>query len=230
MKKKVATLVIAGLVMTSLVACTGTDNDVQSQASESESEEDTTEEKESEAVASEDTELDDTYEIVKSYGETESGYSNLTFTFIGGTLDDAGDYYTAEVNLYSGIEIPNDLEVGDNYTICTDKVNETYREIIITGENTCCYSDQEDFELYWYVGDSDDEDGVVSLYMDSDDRVPCYIGSGIVRIAKDATVGIAILCEYSDFDPDSFDEEDNFYNGVKFNENGLITELVFFGD
>ena len=51
-----------------------------------------------------------------------------------------------------------------------------------------------------------------------------------MHIRKDAITGVAITNEISDFTKDTLTEESAAFNGIAFDENGQIKELIYFGD
>ena len=70
---------------------------------------------------------------------------------------------------------------------------------------------------------------MVELFCDSDDRVDSVFYKGQFKIAKDAIYTVNI--EGSDRKIDEHTFDDNVYfNGAKFNDNGVITQMISYGD
>ena len=69
------------------------------------------------------------------------------------------------------------------------------------------------------------------LYQDSDDRVDAPFYEGKLCISKDAVTGVAPdPSPYETVSKDTFAADDTWFNGVFFDENGVVMGLVYYGD
>lgn len=173
---------------------------------------------------------EEAFTVVKEYGFSEDGYSNLSYLFRADTLKDCGDYYEMSAYFEKPICIPPNLSAGESYTITTNELTGETSVITVMEDGRLVGDDE--MEYYCYAGE--DTSGQIVLYQGSDDRVDAIFYEGVVRISKEAVSGAAILNEpYEQIDEGDLrgeEGEDVWYNGVKFDENGMITELIFFGD
>lgn len=161
------------------------------------------------------------YAIVEEYG-FENGFSALSYRLLGNTMVDCGDYYQIDAVFLKGITVPANMQAGDTYSIVVDELSNVTEVVEFDGE--FYHNLYTDAEYYTYDPNSDDD---VYLYCDSDDRVEAKFFVGVLRIAKDARVGIAIENKYWNVEAKDLN---SWYNGVKFAEDGMVTELVNFGD
>jgi hypothetical protein len=107
-----------------------------------------------------------------------------------------------------------------------DELKQETVQITCVSEGT--YRGDDDVD-YYSVAQEDGSDPV--LYCGSDDRVEAIFHEGTLYIRKDAETGAAIVQEpYQQFTPDVLTESSSYFNGVSFDENGLITALIYFGD
>ena len=172
--------------------------------------------------------FEDTWAMVQRYGFGPTGYSVLTYALDYQTLWDAGDYYEVSAVIYRGVKAPGDLKVGDSCQLETDALTHTYQTFTYKEEDQEGYLVSETGLECYYQPSADGSP--VTLYCDSDDRVECPFYNGTMHIRKDAITGVAITNEISDFTKDTLTEESAAYNGIAFDENGQIKELIYFGD
>lgn len=177
------------------------------------------------------------WKIVQQYGYQEDRsdrgtvgqMSLLSYLLKADTLQDAGEYFTVDATFLKPVTVTADLKIGDTVTATfnelTGETEElTYeREGILTGK---------DGAEYYYYPDNENykENGEVILYQDSDDRVDAPFYEGKLCISKDAVTGVVLdPSPYETVTKDSFNES-NWFNGVFFDENGVVMGLVFYGD
>ncbi|WP_205839479.1 hypothetical protein [Waltera intestinalis] len=172
--------------------------------------------------------FEDTWAMVQRYGFGPTGYSTLTYALDYQTLCDAGDYYEVSAVIYRGVKASGDLKVGDNCQLETDALTHTYQTFTYKEVDGEGYLVSEDGLECYYKPSADGSP--VTLYCDSDDRVECPFYNGTMHIRKDAITGVAITNEISDFTKDTLTEESAAFNGIAFDENGQIKELIYFGD
>lgn len=172
--------------------------------------------------------FEDTWAMVQRYGFGPTGYSVLSYALDYQTLLDAGDYYEVSAVIYRGVQAPGDLKVGDTCQLETDALTQTCQTFTYKEEEGEGYLVSEDGWECYYQPSADGSP--VTLYCGSDDRVECPFYNGTMRIRKDAVTGVAITNEYSDFTRDTLTEESPAFNGILFDENGQIKELIYFGD
>ena len=175
-----------------------------------------------------------TWELIQQYGFddaqdkwSQAGQkSDLSYQLKTDTLKDEGEYYTIEAEISKKIEIPADLKAGDTITITRNELTgET--DTLTVGENNTLTG--EGGNEYYYFTDSE-KDGKVTLYEDSDDRVDAPFATGTLCITKDAITGAYVLQKpYETISKDVFDD-DPWFNGVYFNDDGVVVQLIFYGD
>ena len=185
-------------------------------------------EKTEEAGAPVDAEL---WKVVQQYGFSSGDggqYSKLSFTLQAGTLKDEGDYYTIKVSLGKPVTVPADLEVGE--TIDVDLGGNT---VTLTYQGDDILVDDSDWEYYYYANSEGEfAPGEVALYEASDDRVDINFYNGTLCISKDAVAGADLSSDPLEKVSEETFTEDGllWYNGVYFDNNGVVTKLVFYGD
>lgn len=163
------------------------------------------------------------YEVVKASGFTEDGQSNLGFTIEEGSMQDCGDYYSVKATFAKEVKVTSDLKIGEEVTfIINDMTGET--DTAVYKEKGILYSEKTEME-YWYYPQDGENDTV--LYCFSDDRVESPFYEGILLIRKDAQCGEDITKTYRTVEMDNLF---TYYNGVRFDEDGYVTALIFFGD
>ncbi len=164
------------------------------------------------------------------YYDDEWQYSLLSFTLVGGTAVDDGEYYTVQAVFNKPLKVPAYPEPGDTFTAA---VNE------LTGEEeTFTYVREEGTGAEYYRKPGGEEcwitnigsDGMAELMEGSDDRIDVPFYQGVLRIRKDAVTGAAVLrgpyvtVTASDF------ADDDWFNAVAFDGDGYVTQLIFVGD
>ena len=174
------------------------------------------------------------WELIQQYGFddaqdkwSQAGQkSDLSYQLKTDTLKDEGEYYTIEAEISKKVEIPADLKAGDTITITRNELTgET--DTLTVGENNTLTG--EGGNEYYYFADSE-KDGKVTLYEDSDDRVDAPFATGTLCITKDAITGASVLQKpYETISKDVFDD-DPWFNGVYFNDDGVVVQLIFYGD
>lgn len=175
-----------------------------------------------------------TWELIQQYGFddaqdkwSQAGQkSDLSYQLKTDTLKDEGEYYTIEAEISKKVEIPADLKAGDTITITRNELTgET--DTLTVGENNTLTG--EGGNEYYYFTDSA-KDCKVTLYEDSDDRVDAPFATGTLCITKDAITGAYVLQKpYETISKDVFDD-DPWFNGVYFNDDGVVVQLIFYGD
>lgn len=163
------------------------------------------------------------YRIIEEYGMSNEGQSNLSFYIKEGSMQDCGDYYKLDVTFAKGIAVDAHLKIGDEITFVTNELTgET--DTVIYKEKGILYSEKTEME-YWY-SPTEDEDTTV-LFCFSDDRVEAPFYEGTLLVRKDAQCGEAITQTYQNV---TMDNLFGYYNGVRFDKDGYVTALIFFGD
>lgn len=169
--------------------------------------------------------MKESWKVIQEYG-FENGYSILSFLLDGKTLKDCGDYYSITAAFGKPITVPGNLKIEDTYKFVCNELTEqtilvTYSEEgILKGEHN---------EEYYYNPSEDGSD--VILYSSSYDREDAPFYNGVLYIRKDAVTGAAILQQpYKTVTEEDLTQEDMSYNGVAFDKDGRVTELIFFGD
>lgn len=175
-----------------------------------------------------------TWELIQQYGFDDAQdkwsqvgqKSDLSYQLKTDTLKDEGEYYTIEAEISKKVEIPADLKAGDTITITRNELTgET--DTLTVGENNTLIG--EGGNEYYYFTDSE-KDGKVTLYEDSDDRVDAPFATGTLCITKDAITGAYVLQKpYETISKDVFND-DPWFNGVYFNDDGVVVQLIFYGD
>lgn len=162
------------------------------------------------------------YELVKAYG-FEKGESKLSFYTDAGSVTDAGDYYLVDITVSRPVKISDKFEKDFYYSFCVDEIAGTYENVQYDGN----FLLGEDGTEYYYTPQGTDD--LVELFCDSDDRVDSVFYKGQFKIDKDAIYTVNI--EGSDRKIDEHTFDDNVYfNGAKFNDNGVITQMISYGD
>ena len=82
----------------------------------------------------------------------------------------------------------------------------------------------------YYFFDDSEEDGKVTLYADSDDRVDAPFATGTLCISKDAITGAYVEQKPYETISKSVFDDDPWFNGVYFNDDGAVVQLIFYGD
>lgn len=167
---------------------------------------------------------EESYALIRQYGN-DGEYSLLSYDLKGSTLQDCGDYFAIDAVFSKPVEVPGDLELGDTYTFVADEL--TQESVTVEYVSEGILLDHESNMEYYYW--PEDGEGSVVLYCGSDDRVDAPFAEGTLRIRKNATTGIAITGEYETVSEAKLSEDD-WYNGVKFDSEGYVTDLVHFGD
>ncbi len=175
-----------------------------------------------------------TWELIQQYGFDDvqdkwsqvGQKSDLSYQLKTDTLKDEGEYYTIEAEISKKVEIPADLKAGDTIMITRNELTgET--DTLTVGENNTLTG--EGGNEYYYFTDSE-KDGKVTLYEDSDDRVDAPFATGTLCITKDAITGAYVVQKpYETISKDVFDD-DPWFNGVYFNDDGVVVQLIFYGD
>ncbi len=168
----------------------------------------------------------DYWALIQEYGFTQKGYSILSYTLHGDTLKDEGDYYTVEATFAKPVPMPENPQEGEEYVITVDELNGTTRTITCVGESQ--FVDENESDIYAFP-----EEGFEGryLYEYSDDRIDCDFYEGTLCIRKDAVTGAAILQQpYETIKEEDISGGDHWFNGLKFDDEGFVTELIFFGD
>lgn len=180
----------------------------------------------------------DSWELIKQYGFQEDfsdrgnvgQWSLLSYGLKSAGLKDEGEYFTVDATFLKPVTVSPDLKMGDTVTVTMDELTGetetlTYaREGILTGENGA---------EYYYHPENDDWklNGEVILYQDSDDRVDAPFYEGRLCISKDAVTGVALdPTPYETVSKDTFSGEDRWFNGVFFDDSGVVMELIYYGD
>ncbi len=192
---------------------------------------------------SSDSAFEDSWQVIKDYGfdfdqglnfggyyDDEWRYSPLSFTLVGGTAVDDGDYFTVQAVFNKPLKVPAYPEPGDTYTAV---VNE------LTGEEeTFTYVREEGTGAEYYRNPAGGEcwtsnigsDGMAELMEDSADRIDVPFYQGVLRIRKDAVTGAAVLRgPYETVTASDF-ADDDWFNAVAFDGDGYVTQLIFVGD
>ncbi len=172
----------------------------------------------------------DSWMIYGDYHSDEWSYSPLSYTLVGGSAVDDGDYYTVRAVFARPLKVPADPQPGDTYTAV---VND------LTGETeTFTYVSEEGTGAEYYRGENGEEcyisnigtDGMAELLEGSADRIDVPFYDGVLRVSKDAETGAAVLRgPYETVDESDF-EEDTWFNAVAFDESGFVMQLIYVGD
>lgn len=165
---------------------------------------------------------DFSYELVKAYG-FENGESKLSFYTDKGSATDAGDYYLVDITVSRPVKISDKIEKDFYYSFCIDEIAGTYETTQYTGN----FLLGEDGTEYYYTPHGTDD--LVELFCGSDDRVDSIFYKGQFKIAKDAIYTVYINGSDEKIDKHTFDDN-VYFNGAKFNDNGVITQLISYGD
>lgn len=174
------------------------------------------------------------WDIVQQYGfvnsqddKSQAGQlSDLSYKLKSDTLKDEGEYYTIEADFSKKVEIPADLKAGDKVTVTLNELTQETDELTM-GENGTL-TGTEGNEYYYF--DDTAKNGKVTLYEDSDDRVDDLFYTGTLCISKDAVTGAAI--EQKPYETIAKDNltDDPWFNGVYFDDRGVVVQLIFYGD
>ena len=128
------------------------------------------------------------------------------------------------------ITVPSDLKIGDTVTVTFNELTGETEELTYAQEGIL--SGKEGNE-YYYNPDNDYAalNGEVVLYEGSDDRVDAPFYEGKLCISKDAVTGVALdPSPYETVSKDTFSAGGNWFNGVFFDENGVVMGLIYYGD
>ncbi len=174
------------------------------------------------------------WEVIQEYGfdvqddESEGGQmSKLSFLLKSDTLKDEGDYYTVEADFYRAVEIAPNLEAGNTVEITlNEKTGE--KDIVKVNEDGSMTGENDGAE-YYFLGDPE-EDGWRVLYVDSDDRVEDLFYTGTLRISKDCVTAIVLEQKPSETITEEDLMDDPYFNGVCFDEEGMVLQLLKYGD
>lgn len=169
---------------------------------------------------------EESWAVIQEYG-FQNEYSTLSYTLKGETLKDCGDYYSMEATFSKPVKVPGNLQVGDT---CEFVENDLTGEKVWVTYSEEGYLTDEDGREYYYHSSEDGSD--VELYHGSVDRLDSPFYEGVLYIRKDAVTGAAITGQpYVTITTDVLTSEyGNWYNGLAFDENGMVTQLIFFGD
>ena len=175
-----------------------------------------------------------TWELIQQYGFedmqdkwSQAGQrSDLSYRLKTDTLKDEGEYYTIEAEISKKVEIPADLKTGDTVTITRNELTGETDELTMGENNTLTGKEGNE---YYFFNDSE-EDGKVTLYEDSDDRVDAPFATGTLCISKDAITGAYVEQKPYETISKSVFDDDPWFNGVYFNDDGAVVELIFYGD
>ena len=175
----------------------------------------------------------ETVDVIREYGFYQNGQQNdgdsvLSFTFDSASLEAVDGGYLMDVTLAKEVTVPGDLPVGGRVTITLDELTGETETLEKTTEDNCFKRADSDLDDEYYTHGPND-DGTVTLFMFSDDRVDCPFYKGQLFIADSAVYGIAILDEYHCVTQDDL-SSDPWINGVKIDPFGYVTSLVFYGD
>ena len=180
----------------------------------------------------------DSWKVVQQYGYQENRsdremvgqWSLLSYLLKVDTLQDAGEYFTVDATFMKPVTVAADLKIGDTVTVTLNELTGDTEELTYESEGTLMGKDGAE---YYYYPDNDNfkENGEVVLYQDSADRVDAPFYEGKLCISKDAVTGVALdPSPYETVSKDTFTAEDNWFNGVFFDENGVVMGLVYYGD
>jgi hypothetical protein len=177
------------------------------------------------------------WQVIQQYGFQEQQDSKnpvgqdslLSYSLDPSTLTDEGDYYTVNATFAKPITVSPDLKVGDVVTITVNELTGETEDITL-GENGD-FTSPEGYEYYYFFNDmSINEDGDIVLYEGSDDRVDAPFYEGKLCISKEALMGIAL--ENGGYN--TVTKEDlttyTWYNGVYFDNDGVVQSLIIYGD
>ncbi|KIR02599.1 hypothetical protein P261_01414 [Lachnospiraceae bacterium TWA4] len=170
---------------------------------------------------------DKDFKVIKTYGFNADGYSNLSYDLDEKSLKDEGSYYSIKAIYSKPVQVPDNLKVGSTYTITIDELKG--KKKTLTYKEKGLLVDENGME-YYYDLDSADKNHRVTLYHDSDDRLDAPFYKGTLKIKKDAIMGEAIIQSYETVSEEELSNEDNWFNGVAFDDMGYVEKLVFFGD
>lgn len=176
----------------------------------------------------------DSWKVIQEYGfdvqddESENGQmSKLSFVLKSDSLKDEGDYYTVEADFYRAVEIAPNLDPGDTVEITLNE--KTGKKDIVKVNEDGSMTGETDGAEYYFLGDPE-EDGWRVLYVDSDDRVEDLFYTGTLRISKDCVTAVVLEQKPSE----QITEEDlmgnPYYDGVYFNDEGMVLQLLQYGD
>ncbi len=182
------------------------------------------------------------WETIKSYGfgldqsmifgdyySSQWSYSPLSFTIIGGTAVDCGEYYAVQAVFAKPLKVPAYPNPGDTYTTV---VNE------LTGQKgTFTYVREEGTGATYYRSEGGSEcwitnigsDGMAELLEGSVDRIDVPFYEGVLWVSKSAVTGSTALGSYSQVTASDFAEND-WFNAVAFDANGYVQQLIYVGD
>ena len=168
--------------------------------------------------------LAETLEIVKNYDTRENGESVLGFILFGdsATANEKGNY-EMDALILAPVMVKTHMEVGETVEVCTDEINgETMLLTMCEGGVLL----GEDGMEYWPESTEGEMTGLVYL---SDDQLMAAKFRGRVEVSPDAIVRVAIIDSEKEASLYQFSESD-FFNGVIFGEDGVISKLTFYGD
>ena len=180
----------------------------------------------------------ESWKVVQQYGYQEDRsdrgtvgqMSLLSYLIKSDTLKDEGEYFTMDATFMKPITVPSDLKIGDKVTVTFNELTKETEELtyekegILTGKDGGEYYYYPDNEYYTLNGE-------VMLYQDSDDRVDAPFYEGKICVSKDAVTGVALdPSPYETVSKETFTEDGNWFNGVFFDENGVIMGMIFYGD
>ncbi len=167
--------------------------------------------------------------LYHNYGENNYTYSNLAFDVKQRTLEDMGDYYFAQAVFEKPLTITDDLNPGEKYVVYIDELNGIARELTCYEGEYGLYLLDEYGEIY-SIRDKNSQNSY-ELWYDTDDLRYAAFYEGVLRIRKDAVTGAAISYgPYNTVSISVLQSEYSVFDGVAFDENGYVTQLLFLGD
>ncbi len=154
--------------------------------------------------------------------------SDLSFKLKADTVKDEGEYYTVEADFMKKVQIAEaDLKPGNKITITLNELTGETDEITVGEDGSL--TGAEGNEYYYF--NNDKENGNITLYEDSDDRVDDLFYTGTLCISKDAITGAYIEQKpYETITKSTLTDDDHWFNGLYFDDRGVVVQLIFYGD
>lgn len=167
--------------------------------------------------------FEDTWTTIQDFGFGESGYSTLEYYLDGMTLYEEDDYYVIGVTLYRGVRVPAGLQVGDTIELETDSLAHKGGVYTCTAEGVIVDEQGAEYTLFATT----ESDSYLYAYGDSDLLLTTPFYNGTLHISKDAEIGSYLADDITTFDMSSIPADSAMsFDGVAFDENGLVTGLI----
>ncbi len=166
----------------------------------------------------------------RNANSTAYTYSNLAFDLKASTMEDMGDYYSIQAVFQKPLTITKDIIDHESYTVCIDELSGETKVLTCYEDEAGLYLIDDNIEVYT-VHPDDLNPNLYELWYDTDDKryVPFY--EGVLRIRKDAVTGASITNgPYETVTMHTFDQGYDGIDGLAFDSDGYVTQLLWLGD